>query len=203
MVKQIRRELLASMPLTVVLAAGVGAGLITFLVNLLSQRASLSLEALLVALINVVAPMAVTLTWISSCAPQRVGEAAVRQGQTPIELATAMGSAAICATLLLPYILATAMVAGALATSVPEPLRQLPPLLGLLSPAAMARMALHGAGLTAISALICARQGRRCRHRSEDLPRRIAAATVEAILVILSMEVLLFILVPPDLPPIG
>jgi hypothetical protein len=42
-----------------------------------------------------------------------------------------------------------------------------------------------------------------CRHPSEDLPRCISAATVEAILVIFSLEALLAILVPPDLPPLG
>lgn len=203
MVERIRRELLAAMPLTVVVAAALGAGLIHLLVGLLGQRASLSLEALLVALINFVAPLAVSLIWISCCAPLRVGEAAWQQGKARTQLAISMGSAAACATLLIPYFLGAAMLSGALTTSVPEPLRQLPPLLGLLTPPTMARLALHGAGLAAVSAWLCIRQGRRCRHLSEDLPRCISAATVEAILMIFSLEALLAILVPPDLPPLG
>ncbi len=49
MVERIRRELLAAMPLTVVVPAALGAGLIH----------------LLVGLINFVAPLAVSLIWIS------------------------------------------------------------------------------------------------------------------------------------------
>lgn len=204
MVERIRRELLASMPLAVVIAAAMGMGLIHLLVDLLDQRAALSLEALMVALLNVVAPLAVSLIWISCCAPQRVGQAARHpQGGSRGEIVAAMATAAACATLLLPYFIGAAMLAGALATSVPDPLRQLVPLLGLLTPPAMARVTLHGAVLAAASALICFRQGRRCRHRSDDLPRCIASATVEAVLVILSLEALVAILVPPNIPPIG
>lgn len=124
---------------------------------------------LLVALINFVAPLAVSLIWISCCAPLRVGEAARQQGKARTQLAISMGSAAACATLLIPYFLWAAMLSGALTTSVPSR---------------------------------CA-SCRRCRHPSEDLPRWISAATVEAILVIFSLEALLDILVPPDLPPLG
>jgi hypothetical protein len=204
MVERIRRELLASVPLTLVLAAALGVGLIHLLVDLLDQRAALSLEALMVALVHLVAPLAVTLLWICCCAPLRVGEAARPHPRgARWELASGMATAAACTTLLIPYFLGAAMLAGALATAVPDPLRQLPPLLALLTPQAMVKATLHGAGLAAVSAWLCARQGRRCRQRPEELPRRIAAATVEAILAILALEALLAILMPPNLPPIG
>ena len=62
---------------------------------------------------------------------------------------------------------------------------------------------LPGSGLPPVSAWLCARQGRRCRQAPEEFPRRIAAATVEAILAILALEALLSILIPPNLPTIG
>lgn len=123
------------------------------------------------ALINFVAPLAVSLIWISCWAPLRVGEAAWQQGKARTQLAISIGSAAACAcaTLLIPYFLGAAMLSGALTTSVPSR---------------------------------CA-SCRRCRHLSEDLPRCISAATVQAILVTFSLEALLAILMPPDLPPLG
>lgn len=200
MLREIRRELQATVPLTLLVGGALGAGLVHLMVDRLDLTINASLETLLLASLGIFAPVSVNLIWISSSAAPRVG-GAVLAGRRfrPRELLSAMGAAAGAAILLLPYFIGAVLLVGALATDNPEPASQIPPLLVLLTPAALGAAVLRTGLFAAVCAALCQWQGSRRLGDAAELPRRIADAIVSCFLAVIGLEALWFALLPPPL----
>jgi hypothetical protein len=200
MLREIRQELHATVPLTLLVGGALGAGLIHLMIHRLAQGTNASLETLLLTSLGIFAPVSVNLIWISSSAAPRVGGAALAEGRfRPRYLAAAMGAAAGCAILLLPYFIGAVLLVGVLATDNPEPGSQIPPLLALLTPAAIGGAVVRTGLYAAVCAALCQWQGNHRLARPDELPRRISDAIVCCFLAVIGMEALWFAVLPPPL----
>lgn len=200
MLREIRQELQASVPLTLLVGGALGAGLMHLMIDRLAQGTNTSLETLLITTLGIFAPVSVNLIWISSSAAPRVGGVALAEGRLPPrELAAAMGAAAGCAILLLPYFVGAALLVGVLATSNPDPVAQIPPLLALLTPGAIGGAVVRTGLFAATSAALCQWQGSHRLANAEELPRRISDAIVCCFLAVIGFEALWFAILPPPL----
>jgi hypothetical protein len=200
MLREIRRELQATVPLTLLVGGALGAGLIHLMIDRLDLGTNASLETLMRASLEIFAPVSVNLIWISASAAPRVGAAVLVERRLRFrDLAAGIGSAAGCAILLLPYFVGATLVVGVLATSNPEPAAQIPPLLALLTPETIGGAVARTGLFAAASAALCQWQGSQRLANADELPRRISDAIVCCFLAVIGFEALWFAILPPPL----
>jgi len=200
MLREIRQELQATVPLTLLVGGAMGAALIHLMIDRLSQGTNASLETLLLATLAIFAPVSVNLIWISSSAAPRVGGAVLADRRfRPRELLAVVGAAVGCTILLLPYFVGAALLVGVLATDNPEPATQIPPLLALLTPEILGGAVLRTGLFAAACAALCQWQGSRRLEHNDQLPRRISDAIVGCFLMVVALEALWFAVLPPPL----
>jgi hypothetical protein len=204
MLQQIRRELLAAVPLTVLLGGALGLGLTRLLQVPLRQSPTFSLETLVQVGVGIFAPVGVTLVWITCAVPPRVGAAAMAGSGGRMASIRPLLSAAFCVVLLLPWFIAAMLLAGVLVSERPDPPAQIPMLLALLPLSSLPAAALRAAPAAALCAALCRWRGRRLvPDRPEDLVRGIVQALGASVLVVLGLEAIALAVFKPTLAVAG
>lgn len=210
MLTRIRQELSEVVPLTLLVGVSLGTGLTQLLVRPLGQSSDLSLEAVLIATLQIFGPVGVNLLWVSRAAPLRVGLEAQRRWRRRSEHhhdreragAEAFPwqellAAAATAVLLLPYFEGAVLAAAVVATPRLDPLGQLSELLSQLHPADLLQTVLRTALFALAAEALCLRKAAALRHSLEEVPGLIADAIPECFLAVILLEALWTALIDP------
>ena len=208
MLRSIPPELGETAPLAILLGAAMGAGLVHLLSGTVGQSSSESLEVLALGSLQVFAPVGVNLVWILRAAPLRVERAARWQlthrdtvaGPSPDwrPRQLQLTSAALVAVLLMPWFLGALLLGGVLATPRADLglASELQELVGLLTPADLAQGVLRTAVFAAAAQAVCLHKGSQVRRSPAELPRLIADAVPECLLVVTALEAIWIMVTP-------
>jgi hypothetical protein len=172
------------------------------------QSSSESLEVLALGSLQVFAPVGVNLVWILRAAPLRVEQAARQQLEHRDALGGAvpdwrprrfqLTSSALVAVLLMPWFLGALLLGGVLAT--PRAGlglgSELAELVGLITPADLAQGVLRTAVFAAAAQAVCLHKGSQVRRSLAELPRLIADAVPECLLVVTALEAIWITVAP-------
>jgi hypothetical protein len=187
----------------------LGTGLTQLLVRPLGQSSDLSLEAMLIATLQIFGPVGVNLLWVSRAAPLRVGLEAQRLWRRRCDAGPAspvagdpfpwreLLAAAGTAVLLLPYFSGAILAAAVVATPRVDPLGQFSELLSQLHPADLLQTVLRTALFALAAEALCLRKAARLRRSLEEVPGLIADAIPECFLAVILLEALWTGLIDP------
>jgi len=208
MLRSLPQELGETAPLAILLGAATGAGLVHLLSGTVGQSSSESLEVLALGSLQVFAPVGVNLVWILRSAPLRVERAARRHLKHRAAAACPvpdwrlrefqLTSAVLVALLLMPWFLGALLLGGLLATpraglGLGSELREL---VGLITPADLAQGVLRTAVFAAAAQAVCLHKGSQVRRSTAELPRLIADAVPECLLVVTALEAIWIMVAP-------
>lgn len=209
MLDRMLRDLGEAAPLAILLGTALGAGVVILLTGTVGESSSESLEVLVLGSLQVLVPLGVCAIWIVRLAPLQVQEAArwrLRSGRAhtrrlerppgpaPQELAAAV----LTCLALMPWFGGALLLGGLLATPRSELglASELQELFQLMTPNDLVQSLLRTTVFAATAVAICLRKGGQVRHSFEELPRLIADAVPECLLVVTALQAAWLTLVP-------
>lgn len=207
MIRSLRLHLADTVPLTIVIGVAIGAALTEFLTAQVGLSSRLALEMVVLASLQICAPVAVNLVWISRAASLQVAQSAYRQwkdiqpdspknsdtDERRSEVLTATGTV----MLLLPYCVGAMILAAILFTPRSDVQAEIRYTLNVLPINELFQCLGRTVVMVLLIQLICHRKGRQLRASMDELPFLISDAIVESFFSLITVEAFWSIFIDP------
>lgn len=207
MIRSLRLYLADTVPLTTVIGAAIGAALTEFLTVQVGLSSRMALEMVVLASVQLCAPVAVNLVWISRSASLQVARSAYRQWQdVPPNAEKDPGtngrrreilSATGTVILLLPYCVCAMILAAILFTPRSDVQAEISYVLDVLPMSELIHCLFRTVVMVLLIDLICHRKGRQLRASMDEVPVLISDAIVESFFSMIAVEAFWSIFLDP------